>query len=134
MAELALGVLGVVPLIGVTIKSYQQLSSKAKTFRHCSSAVLRLYKQLRIQRRIFENECQLLLHNSLRNDPAVEEMMADPDNSAWKGRSRDKELKAALKNNYDSCVGLIEDINEAIQHLRNALDCFGVVKTHQRPV
>ncbi|KAF7549353.1 hypothetical protein G7Z17_g6447 [Cylindrodendrum hubeiense] len=41
MAELALGALGVVPLIGVAIESYRQVSSKLKLFRHYSSKVER---------------------------------------------------------------------------------------------
>lgn len=80
MAELVLGALGVVPLIGFTIKSYDSLYTTVKTFRDCDRNVERLRKRLRAQRCIFRNECLLLLRRCLADDDDgmdIEGMMTD---------------------------------------------------------
>ncbi|KAF7552230.1 hypothetical protein G7Z17_g4474 [Cylindrodendrum hubeiense] len=129
MAELALGILGVVPM---ALKSYQVLASKLKTFRHCSSIVQRMYKMLRVQRRVFENECQLLLRGCLYDDSTAQLMIADPDHRDWGKRSWDDNLRASLKENYDDCVELVQSILEIIRQLESDLDCFETVKTEQK--
>lgn len=63
MAELALGILGIVPLVAAAIKSYGDLTVKYRSFRHCSSTVCRVDKKLRVQHRILKNECHLLLRS-----------------------------------------------------------------------
>ncbi|RYP65227.1 hypothetical protein DL770_009054 [Monosporascus sp. CRB-9-2] len=132
MAELVLGSLGVVPLVGVAIKSYQSLSSKLKTFRHCSSTVMRVHKKLRVRRRVFENECHLLLRDCLNDDAAVQLMMEDLDHEAWRERRRDDDLRRLLKDNYDECTELVQDIVGVVHQLETGLGCFEVVKSKQQ--
>lgn len=135
MAELALGALGVVPLIGFTIKSYQALAVKAKTFRHCSSNVLRLYKKLRVQRRIFENECQLLLRECREDEVDVEGMLANPGHEGWLDHEvQSNNVRQSLKRNYDELIDLVRDIAEALRQLEESLGCFEAVKSSQQAV
>ncbi|RYP44386.1 hypothetical protein DL768_009152 [Monosporascus sp. mg162] len=132
MAELVLGSLGVVPLVGVAIKSYQTLASKLKTFRHCSSTVMRVHKKLRVRRRVFENECHLLLRDCLNDDTAVQIMMEDMDHEAWKEQRRDDGLRRSLKENYDECAELVQDIVGVVHDLEAGLGCFEVVRSEQQ--
>ncbi|KFA79320.1 hypothetical protein S40288_03571 [Stachybotrys chartarum IBT 40288] len=132
MAELVLGVLGVVPLIGFTIKSYQELWSKAKTFRHCSAAVQRLHKKLTIQRRVFENECHLLLRVCIQDDGVVGAMMLDDNHQNWDNEELNNKFRMAFKQNYEELIELVHDISGSIFQIQDELDCFKVIQSHQQ--
>lgn len=134
MAELVLGVLGVVPLIGFTVKSYQELWSKAKTFRNCSAAVQRLHKKLTIQRRVFQNECHLLLRECIQDDAVVGAMMSDENHQNWGKEELNNKFRMAFKQNYEECIELVHDIGGAIFQIQDELDCFKVVQSHQQMV
>ncbi|KAK3290853.1 uncharacterized protein B0H64DRAFT_349583 [Chaetomium fimeti] len=129
MAELILGAVGVVPLIGIAFKSYRTLHSELKTFRHCSSNLKRFLKLLRIQRQLFENECQLLLRDCLGDELVVQDMVADPEHGSWSDPKRDESIKKLLKSNYEAFEELVGDILEAIQKLESGLACFQILKS-----
>lgn len=135
MAELALGALGVVPLIGFTIKSYQALYTTVKTFRHCSSNVERLRKKLRSQRCIFENGCQLLLRECLQDDADVEGMMGDLKHDGWLDHAVQTDaMKRRLKHNFDTIMELVQDICEAIRRIQTSMKPFEAVVPEQAKV
>lgn len=129
MAELILGAVGVVPLIGVALKSYKTLYSELKTFRHCSSNLKRFLKLLRIQRQLFENECQLLLRDCLGDELAVQDMVANPEHGSWSDLKQDESIKKLLKTNYEAFEELVGDILEVTQKLESGLSCFQVLKS-----
>lgn len=135
MAELALGALGVIPLIGFTIKSYKKLYSTVKTFRHCSSNVERLRKKLRSQKCIFENGCQLLLRESLGDEADVEGMMGDPDHEDWLDHAvQTDDVKGSLSKNYELIIELVHDIGEAIGQIQSSMTPFDEVASKQAKV
>lgn len=134
MAELILGAIGVVPLIGIAIKSYKTLYTELKTFRHCSSNLKRFLKLLRIQRQLFENECQLLLRDCLSDKLSVQDMIADPDHKSWGDKKLDESIKKLLKTNYDACEELVGNSLEAIQKLESGFACFQVLKSMRQRV
>ena len=134
MAELVLGALGVVPLIGFAIKSYKTLYHELKTFRHCSKGVRRGYRQLKTQRQLFENECLLLLRDCVRDDMVVEAMMVDPDHDGWRDDTQDGSLRELLKANYEVYAELVQDILETTQKLESRLACFQALKPKQQEV
>ncbi|SPO02514.1 uncharacterized protein DNG_05187 [Cephalotrichum gorgonifer] len=111
MAELVFGALGIVPLIGIAIKSYRGLCSDLRTFRHCSSTVKNTHKKLKVQRIIFENECELLLRDCLGDDA---------------------DLQTAIDQGHEMCAELIQSILEAVQQLDSNLACFQALKAKQR--
>ncbi|KAH6892035.1 hypothetical protein B0T10DRAFT_283521 [Thelonectria olida] len=132
MAELALGVLGIVPLVGVAIKSYKTLTSKLRAFRHCSSTVHRVYKKLRVQRRIFKNECHLLLRHGVDDEAAIRDLMSDFDHRGWNNQDWEKHLRVSLKENYDECAEHVRDIIETIRRLEAEFCCFQAVEAKQQ--
>ena len=134
MAELALGALGVVPLIGFAIQSYQSLYTELKTFRHCSSTVRRMHEKLDVHRQVFANECKLLLRDSLGDRATVKAMMNDPKHEGWKDEGNDKSLKGLLDANYDVCARLIEYIRKTAEKLKSALACFQALKPGKQKV
>jgi hypothetical protein len=123
MAELVLGALGVVPLLGFAISSYRELSHGLKTFRRSSSTVQRLRKLLGVQYRVFENECKLLLRDCLHDD-VVELMVADLESDSWNSSEVEADVERSLKDNYENCVHLIEDIIQSVGHLQEELNKF----------
>lgn len=130
MAELVLGALGVVPLIGFTIKSYDALYTTVKTFRDCDRNVQRLSKRLRGQRCIFRNECLLLLRRCLVDDGSIDidGMMADPAHGDWLNHelatTKEEEMKRSLMDSYQECIELVHDIHEAIKRLQSSMAPF----------
>lgn len=134
MAELALGAVGVVPIIGIAIKSFKIICSELNTFQHCSSHVRRLYDQLKVQRQIFENECTLLLRDCLDDGPLVDRMIADPSHRFWEDDRSDEDLRVLLKSSYKVCSGLVQTILEAVQKLESGLACFHSLKSKQEKV
>lgn len=128
MAELILGALGVVPLLGIALKSYKTLYSEIMIFRHCSSNLRRFLGLLKIQKQIFENECQLLLRDTLGDELVARNMMANPAHGNWSDLEQDKRIKKLLKTNYEACEELVGNVLEAIQKLESGLSCFQVLK------
>ncbi|PVH71685.1 hypothetical protein DL98DRAFT_503310 [Cadophora sp. DSE1049] len=127
MADPASLALGVIPLVGVVIKSYKEVYSKLKTFRHCSSTVQRVQKKLKFQRRVFENECHLLLRFVLDDDSVVADMKSDSDHDNWKDKGLDRQMRERLSQNYKACLQIVEDIRSAIEGMAEELRCFHVL-------
>lgn len=130
MAELVLGAVGVVPLIGFTIKSFQTLCKELNTFGRCSRTVKRMESLLTIQKRIFMNICHLLLRESLEDD-TVGAMLKNAEHESWGDEGRSKNLKELLDMNYGACYELIETILETSQKLESGLACFQALKPHK---
>lgn len=133
MAELILGAVGLVPLIGLALNSSQTLWTELKAFRNCNNNVRRLHKKLKYQRQIFENECELLLRDCLGNEAEVQAMVADPNHVSWNSE-RDVSLHKLLKKNYGACWEHVNDINEALKKLETVLACFQAVTPHKQKV
>ena len=133
MAELILSSVGLVPLIGIALKSSKTLWTELKTFRNCNNNVRRLHKKLKYQRQIFENECELLLRDCLGDEAEVQAMVADPDHVSWTNE-RDGSLRKLLKKNYVACWERVNGIYEAIKKLESVLACFQAIKPHKQKV
>ncbi|KZL82960.1 hypothetical protein CI238_01981 [Colletotrichum incanum] len=131
MAELALGILGVVPLIGGAIKAYKQVNGKLKAFRHCSKEAKKIQKVLRIQQQVFSNECRLWLRFAIEDDEIVSEMASDPEHENWGDASLESCLRTRLKNNYEPWVEIIQDITGYVEELENGIRKFVIEKENK---
>lgn len=83
--------LGVFPLVCVACKSYAAVYEKLSTFSHYSRRVVHLQKQLKVQRRIFENEVYSLLLSAINNDATMVLMRKDPGHGNWADNPIDQE-------------------------------------------
>ncbi|KAF4478461.1 hypothetical protein CGGC5_v013386 [Colletotrichum fructicola Nara gc5] len=124
MAELALGVVGIVPLVGGAIKAYKEVKRRLKLFRHSSREVKNVLKLVKIQRQIFSNECCLWLRFALEEDDIISEMASDPGHDGWKDPSLDESLRSRLKENYSVWVDIISGISVTINNLDTDLTSF----------
>lgn len=121
MAELALGVAGVVPLIGLAVKSYRQVHSKLKSFVHYSKALKQMRKRLNLNRSMFELECHYLLRFAF-DDEIIMLMKADGDRKEWEDPVFEDQVQRGLGDNYEGYMGLVEDVGELLGVLSEAID------------
>lgn len=102
MAELALGIAGVVPLVSCAIKVYKEVNSKLKLFCHGSKEVKRIRKVFGVQSQVFANECRLWLAFVEEDDDVASEMASDPEHSSWDDPRLNAFLRCRLGDNYDA--------------------------------
>ena len=131
MADPASLALGIIPLVGVAVKSYATVYKKLSTLIHYSATIKRYQKRFKFQRRIFENECHLLLRLAIPDDGAIGLMKADPDHSNWTDDSIDNDLKQHLGENYEPCLDIVRDIRKALDVIEEQLQSFDAVGKYQ---
>ncbi|WYZ44004.1 hypothetical protein EsH8_VII_000440 [Colletotrichum jinshuiense] len=131
MAELALGIIGIVPLIGGAIKAYKQVNGRLKAFRHCSNEVKKVRKVLGIQQQVFSNECRLWLRFAIDDDEIASDMASDPEHENWGDASLESSLRTRLKNNYKPWVEIVQDITRYIEELENVIEQFTIEKENK---
>lgn len=124
MAELALGIVGIAPLVGGAIKAYKEVNSRLKLFRHSSKEVKKVHKVLRIQRQVFVNECRLWLKFIIEDDETAMAMASDPDHDRWADPELDASFKSRLKDNYNAWLETTKDVSEGIEELEANLTVF----------
>lgn len=116
--------LGIVPLLGGSLKVYKSTYSKLKTFRHYSREVDRVRKHFDRQRQFFLNEVHLVLRLVLDDECLVQDMIEDGTHEKWKSRSLDDDMVDRLGDNTRSLKEIIEDIQVIITDLQKGLECF----------
>lgn len=115
--------LGVVPLVGLVIKSFAVLNKKLSTFMHYSSKVKRFQRRFRGQRRTFENECRILLSFAI-DDATILLMEKDPAHESWADDSIDDCLKTKFGDSYGTCLETVQDIRETVEDIEIQLGGF----------
>ncbi|KAK3988278.1 hypothetical protein QBC44DRAFT_105218 [Cladorrhinum sp. PSN332] len=123
--------LGVIPLVGVVCKSYAAVHKKFSTFSHYSSTVARFQKQLKLQRRIFENEIHLLLRLAIHDDFAIKLMRTDQNHENWADDELDQDLRDQLGDNCQPCLDIIQEVERGLTNLQEKLGVFDQLKKHK---
>ncbi|KAH8702245.1 hypothetical protein BGW36DRAFT_290100 [Talaromyces proteolyticus] len=110
-------VLGITPLVVGAINVYSTIHAKFKTYRKYSREILRLNRQLEIQRRVFLNECHFLLRLVVTDERTIWAMLSNTRHDEWASRSIDQQWRRYLDENYDTCLKIVEEINEKLEEL-----------------
>ncbi|WQF83672.1 hypothetical protein CDEST_08686 [Colletotrichum destructivum] len=134
MAELALGILGILPLIGGAIKGYKQANRKLKAFRQCSEEARKVRTVLKIQQKLFSNECRLWLRFAIDDDKIASEMASDPEHENWGDDGLESSLRTRLEDNYETWFDIVQDITEFLGRLENVVDTFGIEEENRLTV
>lgn len=116
--------LGIIPLVGGSLKVYKSTYSRLKTFRHYSREVDRVRKNFDRQRHFFLNEVHLVLRLVLEDESLVQDMIDDGAHKKWKSSSLEDSMADRLGNNAQSLKDIIEDIGTIIGDVEKGLECF----------
>lgn len=136
MAELALGAIGVVPVVEFVFKSFKGLYNNLKTFKQYAREAKRVRQELEVQEAIFKNEWQILRTVFLpRADDSDALDVADHTRRRKLGKLQlDQRLRRALGENYDVCEKAIAMIREDLQELTRELQEVTLLANHQEVV
>ncbi|KAK3390129.1 hypothetical protein B0H63DRAFT_507537 [Podospora didyma] len=117
--------LGIIPLIGGSIKMYRASQSRLRAFRHYSREIDRVRKQFERQRQFFLNEVHLSLRLVVDDEALVEEMVDDGEHPKWQSRSlEDAMVDRFHANNCRVLNEIVDDIGKTINSVQEGLECF----------
>jgi hypothetical protein len=122
MAELALGIAGVVPLALLVLKTHKSTREKLKIFKKYDDEAARLQKEFDIQRQFFRNEWRILLKTTIQDADAISAMNQDFSNEAWSSSELNQKLNAVLGQNYETFLHVFEMIHQASEELECELE------------
>ncbi|PTB64676.1 hypothetical protein BBK36DRAFT_140979 [Trichoderma citrinoviride] len=126
--------LGILPTIGNAIDVYKSIRVKFKIFCHYSAEVERIRKRFGAQRDFFLNEVELVLRLALQDQDIIKDMIKDPAHNQWEANSLQEKLESVLGRNARSMTDIVNDIEESMQALRRAFQCFTPLEEEQKRV
>jgi hypothetical protein len=124
MADPASLVLGILPLIVSALTAYRSTYSKFKIFQNYSREVKRLLTKVEAQKQIFKNESQRLLRVAVRERHIINAMAADYRDDGWSHPEMEKRIREGLRDNYDCCRNIVEEITLTLSELEDGLSVF----------
>lgn len=117
---------GVLPILIEVVKSYSTVSKKVHTLRHYSKEIKSISAQLKVHNGIFLNEVRLLLR-SIEDEDEVESMLEDAADGRWTSRQLNEKLRTVLRDSFDICHSVIEEMRETIEVMREEMAKFDVL-------
>ncbi|KAF5974208.1 hypothetical protein FCOIX_8414 [Fusarium coicis] len=120
--------LGIIPIVGGSLKAYKSIHSKLKTFRHYSREVDRVRKYFDRQRQFFLNEVHFVLRMALDDEVLVQEMVADGAHSEWHSHRLESAIVESFGDNSGALMEIFEDVRTIINDVQMALECFSCLE------
>lgn len=125
--------LGIIPLIGGSIKLYKASRSRLRVFRHYSGEVDRVRKQFDRQRQFFLNEVHLALRLVIEDESLVQDMVENGDHLYWQRQSLERAMLDRLNaNNCQVLKEIAADIGKTIGNVEKELECFECLEEARR--
>jgi hypothetical protein len=134
MADPVSLVLGILPIVAGALKAYRSAYSKFKTFRHYNREVKRLLTKVDAQRQIFKNETHRLLRAVIQEKEIVNAMAADYKDDGWYDLNHEERFRNNLKDNYECCRALVEEITLTLAELEDELAVFRAFEEQRQQV
>lgn len=132
MTDPASLVIGLTPIVLSAIGAYSTIYGKFKTYRQYSRILLRLNRQFETQHRLFLNECHFLLRLVVRDEGTIRGMLANSQHIKWTDGSVNQQWRTCLDKNYDTCLGIVEEIDERLAELSAELSRFDSVPAQRQ--
>jgi hypothetical protein len=133
-AELALAVVGVVPLLVAACEGFILLRREIRTAKKCLKHLGDLYLDLESQRVRFLNECTLLLQD-LGEDALLSSVMVhNPAHQNWNSDVLETQIQHRLGASYDLCESILQRIKELVAGVLNQLRNFEIVRLEKKDV
>lgn len=124
--EVAGLVVGVLPILIETIKSYSMIAQGFRTFRHYSEEDKNFAVQVKVQKGIFWNEVRLLLR-SIGYVKETEEMLEDSQDVRWTSQRLHSKLDNLLQHDLELYCDIIEETWKVLEKLRVELTRYNVL-------
>lgn len=119
MAELALGVVGIVPVLGLVFKSHKALYKKLKAYKEYSAEAKSARDGLKVQKALLENEWKLIWNLAVKTES--ERVMLKPSSDDAANEKADRLLRLKLGNNYDVCLSIMQAVQGILEGLEDEL-------------
>ncbi|KAG4274723.1 hypothetical protein FPRO04_09087 [Fusarium proliferatum] len=120
--------LGIIPIVGGSLKAYKSIHSKLKTFRHYSREVDRVRKHFDRKRQFFLNEVHFVLRLALDDEVLVKEMVADGAHLEWHSQRLESAIVESFGDNSGALMEIVEDVRTIINDVQMALECFSCLE------
>jgi hypothetical protein len=134
MAELALAVVGVVPILVRAITAFRSIQHGIKTAKRCVEHLDALAIDWKIQHGRFLNECVLLLMEGGEEEMTGRAMVKDPLHASWSKRSLGPSIEQCVGDSYQLCEKIIKRIEAISITMKKMMDCFDVVRSQKLKV
>lgn len=125
--SLALGVLGVLPLISMALKTYRNVRTTFKTYRQYSREMKRLSNKVGAARQLFVNHSEVFVKIAMREEEIVVAMVKNEADSRWDDTEAENKIRQKLSDNYKACRDVFEEIITTLSEIRNELKEMGSV-------
>ncbi|KAF5575531.1 hypothetical protein FPCIR_13107 [Fusarium pseudocircinatum] len=120
--------LGIIPIVGGSLKVYKSIYSKLRTFRHYSREVDRVRKHFDRQRQFFLNEVHFVLRLALDDEVLVKAMVADGTHLEWHSHRLESAIVESFGDNSRALMEIVEDVRTIINDVKMALECFSCLE------
>ncbi|KXJ93852.1 hypothetical protein Micbo1qcDRAFT_220479 [Microdochium bolleyi] len=127
VAGLAVGVL---PVLGVTVKAYKSVRSKG--LGHFPREIRLLRGSLSRQYYIFLQESHLLMRAAIHDEERTQRMIHDLDHEDWYCEELETALRQLLKNGYEVYLSAVKEVRAAITDLEAGLSEYERLSSHRQ--
>jgi hypothetical protein len=126
----------IVTLLPLSISRYKRIYEGAKVAKRCRQELEYLYKDLKVQHKIFVNECKALIGpgDGQNGDMIHAAMFADTSHEAWDSDDLAEQLKTRLPTRYRDCKDVLKRILEEQDRIIHQLEVFDPVRTQKAKV
>jgi hypothetical protein len=126
-------VLGVLPLLISAAENYEEVFKPFKRFKRCAPELELYQQQLKTQKMIFLNQCQLLL-TALTGRESAKEMLREKDHPSWNNAILKKKLVEQLGHSKEACEATVQMIAIKLKSIEEDAESFGSILQESIPV
>lgn len=126
-------VLGVLPLLISAAEHYEDVFKPFRRFKKCAPELEMYQQQLKTQKMIFLNQCQLLL-TALTNRESAKEMLREKDHPSWRDDALKRRIADQLGNSREACEATVQLIAGKLKSIEEDVESFGIILQESIPV
>jgi hypothetical protein len=126
-------VLSVLPLLISAAEHYDDVFRPFRRFKKCAPELEEYQQQLKTQRTIFMNQCQLLL-TALTGRESAKEMLREKDHPSWNDNALKAKLVEQLGNSREACEATVQLIAGKLKSIEEDAESFGAILQESMPV
>jgi hypothetical protein len=124
VAGLAIGVVGLFPVVVEIVKSMRTIRSGIKTAKKCIKELDGIEIDLDVQHMRFHDACAFLLTQCGADKRTADDMVGNPNHDRWRDTTWDHQLQRVLGQTYDLYQRFIQAIRDKEKELESDLRCF----------